>query len=103
MILIPNQLADSFRKVINHSRQGLCWACPRIHGSGGLGTDTSEKGTRLNIHHTTLKSIKDKSFLIQIKNWEETRPTEDVLLEEEEDKYKTSKQQTLEPRAWQAA
>lgn len=60
ILLIPNQLTDSFRKVINHSRQGLWWTCPRIHGSSGLGTDTSENETELTIHHTTLKSIKGK-------------------------------------------
>lgn len=61
-VLIPNQLTDSFRKVINHSREGLWWTCPRIHGSGGLGTDISEKETELTTHHTTLKSVKDKDI-----------------------------------------
>lgn len=71
ILIIPNQLTDSFRKVINHSRQGLWWALPRVHGSGGLGTDTSEKETELNTHNTTLKSLKGKAipFYLNIKLW----------------------------------
>lgn len=73
--MIPNQLTNSFRKVINPSRQGLWWTLPRIHRSDGLGTDTSEKETELNTHNTTLKSIKGKAMpLSQNKTAKEQGP-----------------------------
>ena len=62
ILIITNQLTDYFRKVINHSRQGLWWTLPRIHGSGGLGTEISEKETGTNTHHTILKGIKGEAI-----------------------------------------